>query len=90
MSITISVSQALSEGQIPSRLGEVNGKTVGECLAQLLIKRADMKRWLFDDNGELKDYVDIFINKQNAFPAPLTRPVKDGDEIFLMSLIGGG
>jgi molybdopterin converting factor small subunit len=90
MSIKISVSQALSEGQSPTRLGEVDGKTVGECLDQLIIKRPDMKRWLFDESGNLKEYVDIFINKQNAFPSPLAKPVKDGDELFIMSLIGGG
>jgi molybdopterin converting factor small subunit len=89
MSIKISISQALAEGS-PTRLAEVDGKTVGECLDQLFIKRPDMKGWLFDENGDLKDYVDIFVNKQNAFPDPLAKPVNDGDEIYIMSLIGGG
>lgn len=89
MSIKISVSQALSEGS-PTRLAEVDGKTVGECLDQLFIKHPEMKRWLFDESGNLKEYIDIFINKQNAFPMPLAKFVVDGDEIYLMSLIGGG
>jgi adenylyltransferase/sulfurtransferase len=89
MTVKISISQALAEGS-PTRLAEVEGKTVGECLDQLFIKRPDMKPWLFDENGELKNYIDIFINKRNAFPLPLAKSVLDGDEIYLMSLIGGG
>ena len=89
MTVKINISQALAEGS-PTRLAEVEGKTVGECLEQLFVKRPDMKQWLFDENGELKNYIDIFINKRNAFPLPLTKLVADGDEIYLMSLIGGG
>ena len=90
MSVKISVSQAMTEYSTGERLGEVNGSTVRECLDQLVIKVPKMKRWLFDENGKLYEYVDIFINKTSAFPEPLKKRVKDGDELFIMSLIGGG
>jgi adenylyltransferase/sulfurtransferase len=90
MSIKVDVSQALSENTSGTRLGEVNGSTVGECLDQLVIKVPNMKRWLFDENGNLHEYIDIFINRESAFPNPLLSPVKDGDELYIMSLIGGG
>ena len=90
MSIKINVSQAMTEYSTGERLGEVEGSTVEECLDQLVKKRPDFKHWLFEDNGKLREYVDIFINKESAFPEPLKKPVKDGDELYLMSLIGGG
>ncbi len=90
MSVKVSVSQAMTEYSTGQRLGEVNGTTVGECLDQLVIKVPNFKRWLFDENGNLHEYVDIFVNKESAFPNPLLSPVKDGDELYIMSLIGGG
>jgi molybdopterin synthase sulfur carrier subunit len=90
MSIKINVSQAMTEYSTGERLGEVEGGTVGECIEALLKVRPNFRHWLFEDDGKLKEYVDIFINKESAFPDPLKKPVKDGDEIYLMSLIGGG
>ncbi len=90
MSIKVNVSQALSEDTSGTRLGEVEGKTVGECLEQIIIKLPNMKRFIFDENGNLHEYIDIFINKQNAFPRPLEKTVKDGDDLYVMSIVGGG
>ena len=90
MSIRVTVSQALTEYSTGSQLGEVNGNTVGECLEQLTLKAPNLKQWLFDENGVLHEYVDLFINKGNAFPEPLAKPIKDGDELHIMCLIGGG
>ncbi len=90
MSIKILVSQAMTEYSTGEQVGEVQGKTVAECVDQLIKKRPDFRHWLFEDSGKLREYVDIFINKESAFPDPLKKPVEDGDEIYLMSLIGGG
>ncbi len=90
MSIRVTVSQALTEYSTGSQLGEVKGNTVGECLEQLTRKVPSLKQWLFDENGALHEYVDIFINKENAFPEPLAKPIKDGDELHIICLIGGG
>lgn len=90
MSIRVTVSQALTEYSTGSELGQVDGCTVGECIEKLSEKIPSLRRWLFDEKGILHEYVDIFINKKSAFPDPLSRPVRDGDELHLMCLIGGG
>ncbi len=89
MSIRIIISQALSE-EPARRLAEVSGTTIGECLDDLAVKIPKMRQWLFDDTGQLREHVDIFINRNSAFPNPLKRPTKDGDEIHILSIIGGG
>jgi hypothetical protein len=44
---------------------------------------------LFDENNDLPTYVTVFINGEKASDG-LSLPVKDGDEIFPMMIIGGG
>lgn len=90
MGIRVIASQALTDYSAGRELGEVNGSTVGECLDQLTRKLPYLSHWLFDEKGNLREYVDVCVNKENIFPDPLARPVKDGDELFIMCLIGGG
>ena len=45
---------------------------------------------LFDKEGKLLEYLSVFVNREIAFPDELATPVKDGDEIHLIPLIGGG
>ncbi len=90
MGVRVVTSQALTEYSTGRELGEVNGGTVRECLDVLIRRVPELKKLLFNESGSLHEYVDIFINRETAFPDPLSRPVKDGDEIFLVCLIGGG
>ena len=69
---------------------EVNGKTVGECLSNLMKRFPSLKRLLFDENGSIHDYLYLYLNKQNTPADELTRPVKDGDEIHIIVLVLGG
>ncbi len=90
MGVRVVTSQALTEYSTGRELGEVEGSTVQECLDELTRKLPELKRMLFNDSGSLHEYVDIFINRETAFPDPLSRPVKNGDELFIICLIGGG
>ncbi len=90
MGVRVVTSQALTEYSTGRELGEVSGRTVKECLDELTRRMPDLKQLLFNESGSLHEYIDIFINRETAFPEPLSRPVKDGDELFIICLIGGG
>lgn len=67
---------------------EVNGITVKQCLDDLVKRFPDMKNWLYDANGEIIALV--FINGDAINPKELSRPVKENDEIYILTMIGGG
>ncbi len=90
MGIRVIAAQALTEYSTGRELGQVEGKTVGECLDDLMRKLPDLKQFLFDEKGKLREYVDICVNRENIFPDPLLKTVKEGDELLLICLIGGG
>ena len=68
----------------------VEGGTVGECLDELIKQYPGMKMVLFDRDGKLFKLLNVFINRESAYPDELKKPVKDGDEISVVYTMVGG
>ncbi len=69
---------------------EVNGSTVGECLNNLAKKFPGIERMLFANNVKLHNYVGTYVNGKDTYPEELAKPVEDGDELYILYVIGGG
>ncbi len=69
---------------------EVNGSTVGQCLEQIVARYPRLKRWVFKDDGSLADFIDVHVNMESLIPDEISRPVKDGDIIYLVMMLTGG
>ena len=90
MSIAVHIPpllQTLADGH---KQIDVDGSTVGECLEAMVRRYPDIKKRLFTRGGNVIKSLSIYINGRGTYPDVLTRPVKDGDEIHLASLIFGG
>lgn len=68
----------------------VEGKTVGECLNQLIKQFPGMEKALFAKKDKLRNVVEVFVNHATAYPNELLKPVKDDDEINLLVMLAGG
>ena len=90
MAITVKIPVHLQHFTNNLDTAEVNGNTVGQCLDHLVKQFPDIEEALFDENGNLLEYVDIYINGESAYPEELAKPVKDGDELSIILIIGGG
>ena len=90
MSIKIDIPSYLQPFTGNTDVVEGNGSTVGECLNYLIRQFPDIEKMLFDQNGKLRVYVGIYINGKDAYPGELAKPVKDGDELYILYIIGGG
>jgi molybdopterin converting factor small subunit len=90
MSIEVKISPAFTRYTNNQKVARVNGKTVGECLEHLVKQFPDIKPPLFDKNGRLHRYIDIYVNDETAYPEELAKPIKNGDILHLLLLIGGG
>jgi len=69
---------------------EVEGHTVGECLNSLVTHYPDIKRVLFATNGDLLKNIDLYVNRESAYPEELKKPVSHGDDIYIHLLLTGG
>jgi molybdopterin converting factor small subunit len=68
----------------------VEGNTVGECLNHLIKQYPGMEKALFAKKDKLLNVVEVFVNHATAYPNELIKPVKDGDEIYLVVMLAGG
>jgi molybdopterin converting factor small subunit len=68
----------------------VEGNTVGECLNHLIKQFPGMEKALFAKKDKLLNTIEIYVNHASAYPNELLKPVKDGDEIHLITMLAGG
>jgi molybdopterin converting factor small subunit len=68
----------------------VEGNTIGECLNHLVKQYPQMEKALFAKKDKLLNIVEIYLNHASAYPNELLKPVKDGDEIHLITMLAGG
>ncbi len=90
MSIKINIPSYMQSYTNNMRVVEANGSTVGESLNHLVKQFPGMKKQLFSKNGDLFENIIISINGASAYPEQLAKPVKGGDELNILVIIGGG
>ena len=68
----------------------VKGRTVRECIDDLIKQFPALKEVMFDNKGNIYRYFDIYINNESSYPDELDKPVKDGDVLHVVMLVHGG
>ena len=90
MSTVIHISPSLCEFTGQQTTTEVNGTDVRECLDRLVDSFPGLRSRLFDGDGELKSYIEIYVNQRSCYPYELANPIEDGDRIEIVEAIAGG
>jgi molybdopterin converting factor small subunit len=68
----------------------VKGNTIRECLNALITRFPALNKLVFDEKGKLLDYVSIFAANEIVYSDQLDKPIKDGETIHILYVIGGG
>lgn len=69
----------------------VTGAMISEALADLTSQYPPIKPHLFNDGGELRPFVNLFVGEHNIKDLQgLNTPIKDGDRLMLIPSIAGG
>jgi molybdopterin converting factor small subunit len=70
---------------------EVQAGSVGEALAQLTTQFADLKKHLFTEDGQLRSFVNVYVNDEDIrYLAKEKTVTKDGDTVSIVPSIAGG
>ncbi|MBI3698554.1 MAG: molybdopterin-synthase adenylyltransferase MoeB [Acidobacteria bacterium] len=70
---------------------EVKGATVGEALGSLIAEHPDLRRQLYNDEGRLRSFVNVYINDEDIrYLQKDQTPVSAGDVITIVPSIAGG
>jgi adenylyltransferase/sulfurtransferase len=69
----------------------VSGANVAEALADLTTQYPTLKPHLFNESGQLRPFVNLFISENNIKDLQgLQTPVKEDDRLILIPSIAGG
>src|SRR5437588_11706048 len=70
---------------------ELEGGTVREVLDTLTSQYGDLKRHLFNDQGKLRSFVNVYVNDEDIrYLEKEATPLKDGDTVSIVPSIAGG
>ncbi len=88
MSISLFLPANLSKLAKGKDWFEVNGKTVGECLNQLVRLAPIMKNVLFCESGDKLTWTfKVFVNQESIDAEGLAMKLEDGDEIEIKTTL---
>lgn len=90
MSVQINLHKIHRQYTDGKEVVDVEGKTVGECLNDLIIKYPLLEEALYAKNGTLNTIIEVYLNGTSAYPNALEKEVKDGDKIHLLYILAGG
>ncbi len=68
----------------------VSGITIGACIDDLIRQYPGLRERLFDKKGKLRNFIEIYLNNESAYPDELKRTTRGGDEIHIVILLAGG
>ena len=70
---------------------EVEGATVGELLSRLTSEHEGLKKHLYNDEGKLRSFVNIYLNDEDIrYLEQLNTRLKDGDTVSILPALAGG
>lgn len=70
---------------------EIEASTVGEALANLVTLHPDLRRHLYNDDGRLRAFVNVYVNDEDVrYLQKEATALKDGDTISIVPSIAGG
>ena len=70
---------------------DANGGTVGDLLADLTTKHPGLKAHLYNDQGKLRSFVNIYVNDEDIrYLQKEQTPIKAGDTVSIIPSVAGG
>ena len=91
MSIIIEIPSALKQYVNNQDQIEVLGSSIEEAFVNLCTEYKELKQNLFDENGNIRSFINIYLNDNDIrYADGMRSTVKDGDSIQIVPSVAGG
>ena len=91
MGILIEIPSALKQYVNNQDEVEVDGSSVEEALDSLCTQFIELKPNLFDENGIVRNFINVYLNDDDIrYADGMKSTVKDGDSIQIVPSVAGG
>lgn len=91
MSVSVYLSATLRGFANRNAEVQITGENVKEILNHLKEQYPEMEKALFDENGQIRPFVNVYLNEENVTDEKKwDRAVKEGDALLFLPAIAGG
>ena len=91
MGVVIEIPSALKQYVNNQDEVEVQGASIEEAFAALCKAHTELKQNLFDENGQIRNFINVYLNDDDIrYADGMKSVVKDGDYIQIVPSIAGG
>ena len=91
MGIIVEIPSALKQYVNNHDQVEVIGNSIEEVFINLCLEYKELKQNLFDENGNIRGFINIYLNDNNIrYVDGMESTVKDGDSIQIVPSVAGG
>ena len=91
MGVVIEIPSALKQYVNDQDEVEVSGSSVEEVFEALVSEYAEVKANLFDENGKIRNFINVYLNDGDIrYANGLKSKVQDGDTIQIVPSVAGG
>ena len=91
MGVLIEIPSALKQYVNNQDQVEVIGSSVEEALDSLCAQFTELKPNLFDENGIVRNFINVYLNDDDIrYAEGMNSAVKDGDSIQIVPSVAGG
>ncbi|RZO46939.1 MAG: MoaD family protein [Proteobacteria bacterium] len=91
MGVVIEIPSALKQYVNDQDEVEVSGSSVEEVFEALVSEYAEVKVNLFDENGKIRNFINVYLNDDDIrYANGLKSKVQDGDTIQIVPSVAGG
>ena len=91
MGVLIEIPSALKQYVNTQDEVEVDGSSVEEALDSLCTQFIELKPNLFDENGIVRNFINVYLNDDDIrYADGMNCSVKDGDSIQIVPSVAGG
>jgi sulfur-carrier protein len=84
---TVRLRAPLSELAGGRRELELDGATVADLLRALEHEHPDIRGWILDERGDIREHINVFVNKEYGRE---TTPLSPSDKVHIIPAISGG
>ena len=89
--VKVMVTAALATYMNNERELTIEAENVKELISKLIERYGKgFASRLLDDNGNLRRYINIYVNNQNVRASDQEIKLKDGDEVLILPAVSGG
>jgi MoaD family protein len=91
MSVEIIIPLVLRQYAENRDSGKLSGQNIGELLDNLMQKFPNMKKHLFSEDGQIRNFVNVYVNDAHIrYLENSETQLKEGDVISIIPSVAGG